>query len=92
MNELVRKAVSSEYNLALQQARVEALPEKLRIRMGNMMLKGWIFTLVGSQLNKNDQFEDMWALSLPGSPWPALNSLHEQIKTAERHSGVDDGQ
>lgn len=78
-----RGTVSGEYNLALQQARIEALPEKLRVRLGELMLRGWIFTLVGSQLDKNDQFEDLWALSLPGSPWPALNSLLEQIKVAE---------
>lgn len=80
---ILRAPVSNAYNLALQQARIEALPEDMRLRLGKLLLKGWVFTLVGSELNKHDQFDDSWALSLPDHPWPALNTLDEQIRTAE---------
>lgn len=81
---LLRTNVSEHYNLALQQARIEALPEEMRLRLGKLMLKGWTFSLVGSELDKYDQFNDIWALSLPDHPWPALNSLEAQIKIAEK--------
>lgn len=66
----------SGYNLALQQARINQMPEAVRIRMGELMLKGWVFTLAGSNLNEHDQFEDWWTAKGPRLPGGAFQTMH----------------
>lgn len=74
-----------EYNLALQQVRIDKLPDDLKVRVCALMLAGFKFKLNGCELRADDQFYDLWDCTTPdGIPW-LQRDLKVMLVAAEQY-------
>lgn len=74
-----------EYNLALQQVRINKLPDGIKVRVCALMLAGFKFKLNGCELRSDDQFHDLWDCTTPdGISW-MQRDLEVMIVAAEQY-------
>lgn len=83
------RKTNADYNLQLAQVRIHELSMELRVRMGQLMLKGWVFKLVGCKLIEDGTatgnfVDDWWAEHREDDRFTSAQTLQGIIERVER--------